>query len=104
MLFVGDIPEGKCVCHSCDNTKCVNPIHLFLGSQLDNVRDRVTKGRGCQDKGEASSGAKLTGEEVIKIREMVEFGCLQREVARRFGVSPGTISHIICGDTWKGCV
>lgn len=44
-IFKGEIPRGFCVLHTCDNNKCVNPEHLYIGSQLDNIRDRVDRGR-----------------------------------------------------------
>lgn len=45
VIFNGDLPSGKIICHKCDNTNCVNPSHLFMGTQIDNVRDMILKGR-----------------------------------------------------------
>jgi hypothetical protein len=66
---VGPIPEGMNVLHSCDNPACLNPDHLFLGTQRDNIQDCVRKGRwrgGAP--GEKHGNCKLTQEQVLKIR------------------------------------
>ncbi len=68
-LTFGAIPEGKKVCHHCDNPACVNPGHLFLGTQQDNIRDMMTKGRSPNQVGESNNNAKLTIGEVSAIRK-----------------------------------
>lgn len=69
MHFVGKIPKNFFVCHKCDNPKCFNPEHLFVGTSNDNVQDMVKKGRQRSLKGESSSQAKLTSDEVAEIRK-----------------------------------
>ena len=69
MIHFGDIPNGICVCHHCDNPKCCNPEHLFIGSHRDNLIDRNSKGRYAYPKGENHSGSKLTNAAVKTIRK-----------------------------------
>lgn len=91
--FYGVIPEGLNVCHSCDNILCVNPRHLFLGTQAENLQDMVRKGRhGRQD---------LSFGDISEIKKMLAVGdLLQGEIASIFGVSQGQISKIKKGRTW----
>ena len=99
-LYVGEIPEGLYVCHRCDNPGCVNPSHLFLGTQTDNMRDCENKGRGVHPSGEQHYFAKLTEKQVAEIRARRNDGTTQTDLANEYGVSQPTISHIFCGDTW----
>lgn len=98
----GPIPNGLIVCHACDNTRCVNPNHLMLGSHLANLTDRDRKNR--QSKGEASGTAKLTENDVTEIRHLRTTGVLRQDLADRFGVSLSTIKKIISAKTWKHVV
>jgi hypothetical protein len=102
-LFIGDVPEGRCVCHTCDHPGCVNPEHLWLGTVLENMQDRDRKGRAVHpiSKGEANGNAKLSQDDIVKIREMRSYGYLQREIAQSFGVSLAQISRIILGQRWE---
>lgn len=95
MLHYGDIPEGLCVLHKCDNMLCINPDHLFLGTKGDNARDRNNKGR--TPKGSAHPRAKLTEQDVLSIRESKEG---RRNLAKKFGVSADHITNIIGRRKW----
>lgn len=85
----GQIPEEMCVLHKCDTPSCVNPDHLFLGTNDDNVADRVAKGRSA--KGEQHGKAKLTDRQILEIRDMS--GTLQ-EIGDYYGVHNSHISRI----------
>ena len=100
-LFVGEIPDGLCVCHRCDNRGCVNPDHLFLGTVADNNKDKERKGRAYYLKGENHGSAKLTQGQVDQIRIELAEGVSQRVLAKKYNVSWPSISYIKTGKTWK---
>ena len=75
-LTNGGIPDGLCCCHHCDNRKCCNPNHLFLGTVADNNRDCEEKGRGNHPRGENHGRAKLTVMDVQFIRHWLKIGKL----------------------------
>jgi len=100
----GPIPEGMCVLHRCDVKLCVNPAHLFLGTQADNMRDMTIKGRGVQHPappGEGHHFAKLTDAKVVEIRTLYAMGGVsQRALAKRFGVAYSSISDVLSRKHW----
>ncbi len=99
MLANGDIPAGMLVCHTCDNRLCVNPGHLFIGTNADNVRDMVVKGRTAR--GENTGNCKLTEREVITMRRLHAGGEYSyREIGRLFGVHRDTAIDAVSGRTW----
>lgn len=90
--------QGECALHRCDNPACVNPLHLFRGSQLDNMRDCVAKGR--QAAGEATGVSKLTNDAVVFIRD--HYGKSNtKSLAVRFGVTTSAICYAANRRTWK---
>lgn len=96
----GSVARDIFVCHHCDNPACVNPAHLFLGSQSDNMRDCVMKGRhrgtfvAGKQGGERNGNARLSDEAVSMIREKRAAGALQRELAAEFHVSKSHIGNL----------
>lgn len=107
VLNCGAIPEDKKVLHTCDNPLCVNPKHLFLGTQLDNARDMVNKGRNRYTSlpllcGEESPASKLNTKQVQAIRDLYATGeYSQRDLAKIFNVGQTTIGHILRYETWR---
>jgi hypothetical protein len=96
-IHIGFLPRNLCVCHwACDNPSCVNPRHLFVGTQADNNRDRDAKGRtSC---GERHGTARLTWTQVLEIRESSES---QKALAGRYCVSKSQIGLIRAGRRWR---
>jgi hypothetical protein len=100
-LSIGPIPEGMHVLHHCDNPPCVNPSHLFLGTQVDNMHDMFSKNRQNHAYGEAIGAAKLTEVSVIEIRYLYATGGhSQRELGTIFGIDHSVISDIVTRKTW----
>lgn len=98
ILVKGSIPQGLNVLHKCDNPRCVNPSHLFLGNQSDNLFDSIAKGRNGG--GENHRYAKLTNGKVKLIRRLT--GTLsQRTLAKMFGVHRTTLRSVQRGETWR---
>lgn len=97
--LVGEIPQGMLVLHRCDNPACINPAHLFLGTNLDNNKDRDNKGR--THKGESHRRAKLTVEKILSIRSRHLSGESMESIAEDFNVCGTTIGKIIRKERWK---
>lgn len=107
LLHSGD-PSGKYVLHKCDNRACVNPLHLFLGTHADNMRDAAGKGRLVvprpDNSGERNGRSKLTADKVRGIRKAAAERpeLKQTEIGTMFGVSGVTVCRILAGKIWKG--
>lgn len=98
----GTIPKDLLVLHKCDNPSCINPEHLFLGTDADNVCDKMNKGRHRKRSGEATGTAKVTKEQVIEIRErFAQGGIHHSQIAKEFGLSRMAVSFIVRRRTWK---
>jgi len=105
--YKGDIPNGMFVCHTCDVPSCCNPDHLFLGTNQDNVNDMVRKKRNSKPPrnphvvGSVHPGAKLSEDEVSKIRSLYSKGYTQQSLAEMYGVARQTISRYINYQRYK---
>lgn len=93
--------EKTHVLHKCDNRRCCNPSHFFLGSYRDNQLDAYTKRRRVQPKGENHANAKLSDKDAVQIRKLYQAGMVQTVLAKKYGVSQGAISLIVRGKSYK---
>lgn len=100
-LHYGEKPDGH-VLHRCDVPSCVNPDHLFLGTQADNMRDMARKGRGGKSRpcGEIQGSSKLTERDVRRIRQMASRGVIYRVIAKQFGVHSSNVGLIVRRRGW----
>ena len=96
----GPITNDLYVLHECDNRACCNPEHLWLGTQYDNVRDMLRKGRKNDVSGIRNPRAKLNENDVLKIKQQINDGIKGCAIALKFGVSHGTISAIKNHRSW----
>jgi hypothetical protein len=103
-VWVGPIPAGLVVCHKCDTPACVNPAHLFVGTQADNLADMAAKGRwnpAATRRGSANGCARLTEADIGLIRAASRAGESFTSIGTRFGVSRVTIAKIAKGQGWR---
>ncbi len=108
MITNGEIPDNLYVCHECDNPSCVNPKHLFLGTNLDNTRDKVAKNRQARGVelarfGELNPQHKLTTDQVRLIRQRYsEEKISHRKLAKELGLTSNQVYAVISGKYWRG--
>ena len=95
-MSYGPIPKGMVVCHKCDNPPCCRPDHLFLGTTRDNQRDKWAKGRGSAYRGVTNASAKLTADEVRKLRSLAASGRYSlTALARMFGITRNAVTKAV---------
>lgn len=113
ILHFGEIPRGLFVCHHCDNRKCVNPKHLFVGTNGDNMQDMWDKQRHPTDnmgrpsatmRGEQNIKAIITADDVRIIRRMNDYGVSHLELSALFGVKKPAIWKIVHRINWSHIV
>lgn len=102
LLYVWNIPNNMCVLHVCDNMRCVNIKHLFLGTRLDNNLDRDIKKRNKSPSGSKNGQSKLCELDVIRIKSLINNNLgTYASIGKRFGVSYQAIQAIAKGKSWK---
>lgn len=103
-IFKGEISDGLCVCHTCDNPSCCNPDHLWLGTPKENTNDMIKKNRGrhrLNENKRAHAAGKLTENQVIEMRELHKNGMNRKEIKEKFKISQSQVSGILTYKFWK---
>lgn len=107
-IFIGNIPDGLFVCHKCDVKLCCNPEHLFLGTNSENIKDAIKKGRikcvpnkSKGSKGEKNPKSKLDNYKVKRIRELIAKGFSISDVCRYAKISPSQVDRISKYKAWR---
>ena len=97
----GPIPKGALVLHKCDNRKCVNHTHLYAGTNADNTRDKMQRGRHRTQKGAEHYAARLTEAQVKEMRALYASGKYsQQKLAEMYNMSKSGVGSIVRGETW----
>lgn len=100
-LYVGKIPKGLLVCHSCDNRECINPRHLWIGTAKENNKDRDKKGRFVALKGEKNGMTKITEKTAREIKMRIMTGEPMSKISRELNITYSIVNNIKAGLTWK---
>lgn len=98
--FLVGLPKGdaRVAMHSCDNPSCVEPSHIGIGTHLDNMRDKLLKGRA--QRGEAHGMSKLTSAQVVRLRARHAEGATFTALAMEMGVNRSTVARAVAGRSW----
>lgn len=94
-LFIGSIPDGEVVRHTCDNPRCCNPRHLVLGTLAENSADMVQRGR------HRTGYAKITADDAVYMRERAALGTPIEDLAFQFGMTKGNLARLVAREIWK---
>ena len=100
-IWIEEVPRGLCVLHKCDNPKCINPEHLYLGTKKDNTRDIKNRNRFNPARGEKCGMSKLKSEEILEIRDLREKGMTLNQISHKFDVTYENIHAICKRRTWR---
>lgn len=99
-VATGEDITGKVVMHTCDTPRCINPAHLRIGTQLDNIRDRVLKGRNGACRGDDAPWSKMNSEAVKRLREDFARGRNRNEISQAYGISKTQMYRIAYKESW----